>query len=111
RGVTFGTMLHDEAFRFNRLGTYVERADNLVRILDVDFNGLVQRTADEATGDYYQWTALLRSVSALEAYRKVYRHQIVPDRIAQLLPTPRTRCYHEISAPCCQTRADPAKSC
>lgn len=85
RGVTFGTMLHDEAFRFNRLGTYVERADNLVRILDVDFNGLVQRTADEATGDYYQWTALLRSVSALEAYRKVYRHQILPDRIAQLL--------------------------
>jgi len=101
RGVTFGTMLHDEAFRFNRLGTFVERADNTARILDVCYNAVLER--EEGThGDYYQWTALLRSVSALEAYRKVYRHHIQPDRVAQLmlldrqLPRALMYCIHEV---------------
>ena len=101
RGVTFGTMLHDEAFRFNRLGTFVERADNTTRILDINFKSLVLQTGD-AGGDYYQWAALLRSVSALEAYRKVYRHNIEPDKVAQLLlldphlPRSLMYCVHEV---------------
>jgi uncharacterized alpha-E superfamily protein len=35
--------------------------------------------------DYYQWSAVLRSVSAFEAYRKVYRDVITPVRVAELL--------------------------
>lgn len=105
RGVTFGTMLHDEAFRFNRLGTFVERADNTARILDVSYNALIGGDDDghgHGHGDYYQWTALLRSVSALEAYRKVYRHHIEPARVAQLLlldrqlPRSLMYCTHEV---------------
>jgi uncharacterized alpha-E superfamily protein len=44
-------------------------------------------TANDVGGaaDYYQWSALLRSVSAFESYRKVYRDQITPKRVAELL--------------------------
>ena len=43
RGVVFGTMLHDDAFRFIRLGTFIERADNTARILDIKYHVLLPR--------------------------------------------------------------------
>lgn len=86
RGVMQGTMLADEALEFTWLGTYLERADNTARILDARFLLLAEDAAraDEA-GDYYEWSALLRSVSAFEIYRKVYRDLITPRRVAELL--------------------------
>ncbi len=83
RGVTVGTMLQDEAFHFIRLGTFLERADNTARLLDVKFDELAPQTS--ADGEYYEWSALLRSVSAFEIYRKVYRDMITPQRVAELL--------------------------
>ena len=90
RGVTLGTMLQDEAFHFLRLGTFLERADNTARLLDVkfhavqrDFHGVVSGREPEA--DFYHWSAILRSVSAFEVYRKVYRDVITPERVADLL--------------------------
>lgn len=86
RGVTVGTMLRDEAFHFTRLGTYIERADNTLRILDVKYHLLLGAHAPNDTAvDYYQWSALLHSVSAFEIYRRVYRDQITPTRVAELL--------------------------
>ncbi|HYB50122.1 MAG TPA: alpha-E domain-containing protein [Burkholderiaceae bacterium] len=94
RGVTIGTMLMDEAFYFTRLGTFLERADNTARILDVKFHelgdGQVQRSGTEPDGsppylEYYYWAAVLRSVSAFEIYRRVYRDAITPLRVAELL--------------------------
>ena len=87
RGVTIGTMLQDEALRFIRLGTFLERADNTARILEVKYLNLLPGTDEDATqaNDYYQWSALLQSVSAFEVYRKVYRDQITPLRVAELL--------------------------
>ena len=41
RGVTFGTMLRDEAYHFIRLGTHMERADNTARILDTKYHILL----------------------------------------------------------------------
>ena len=90
RGVTLGTMLQDEAFHFLRLGTFLERADNTARLLDVkfhavqsDFHGVI--TGREPEADFYHWSAILRSVSAFEVYRKVYRDVITPERVADLL--------------------------
>ncbi|MDY0012462.1 MAG: alpha-E domain-containing protein [Rhodocyclaceae bacterium] len=103
RGVTIGTMLQDEAWRFTRIGTFLERADNTTRILDVKYQMLLP--AGEVEGgaaDYYQWSALLRSVSAFEVYRKVYRDLITPSRVAELLllradmPRSLARCMHEV---------------
>ena len=78
--------MRGEAFNFSRLGTFLERADNPARILDVKYH-VILPSVDEVGGalDYYQWAALLRSVSSLETYRALYRDQIFPIKVAQLL--------------------------
>lgn len=90
RGVTVGTMLQDEALYFMRLGTFLERADNTARLVDVkfhavqsDFYGAASEKDQEY--DFYHWSAILRSVSAFEIYRRVYRNVIKPERVAELL--------------------------
>ncbi|AYH42473.1 alpha-E domain-containing protein [Azoarcus sp. DN11] len=90
RGAMFGTMLRDEAFQFIHLGALLERADNTARILDVKYHSLAGVHHGEAddlgeASDFYHWGALLRSVSAFEVYRKVYRDVITPERVAELL--------------------------
>ena len=84
RGTTLGTLLQDEAFHFIRLGTLLERADNTARILDVKYH-VLRPQGDEGATDFYQWGALLRSVSAFEVYRKAYRDVISLERVAELL--------------------------
>jgi len=86
RGVTLGTMLQGDGFRFLRLGGFIERADNTARILDVKYHVLLPAPSDVGgVVDYYQWGALLRSVSAFSAYRKAYHGAITPSSIAELL--------------------------
>jgi uncharacterized alpha-E superfamily protein len=86
RGVTFGTMLRDEAYHFIRLGTHMERADNTARILDTKYHILLPSAADVGGAvDYYQWASLLQSLSGFESYRKIYSDVIAPRRIAELL--------------------------
>jgi uncharacterized alpha-E superfamily protein len=86
RGVTVGTALRDQAFHFNRLGTFLERADNTARILDVKYHVLLPSVEDVGGAvDYYQWAAVLQSVSGFEAYRKVYRDVITPLKVAELM--------------------------
>ncbi|MBV8030063.1 MAG: alpha-E domain-containing protein [Betaproteobacteria bacterium] len=86
RGVTYGTIVRGEAFNFSRLGTFLERADNTARILDVKYHILLPSVKDVGGAlDYYQWAALLRSVSAFETYRQLYRDLIFPIRVAELL--------------------------
>jgi uncharacterized alpha-E superfamily protein len=86
RGVTVGTMLRDEALFFIRMGTFLERADNTARLLDVKFYALPDtEDGDFGPRDFYHWTALLRSVSGFEVYRKTYRDVITPERVAELL--------------------------
>ncbi|MCF8162525.1 MAG: alpha-E domain-containing protein [Sulfuritalea sp.] len=85
RGVTIGTMLKDESFYFIRLGTFLERADNTARLLDVKFHGKDHELLGATDRDFYHWAAVLRSVSAFETYRKAYRDVITPERVAELL--------------------------
>ena len=97
RGVTVGTMLMDEALHFIRIGTFLERADNTARLLDVKYHALTAAETSAAGGgpgagtretqevDFYHWSAILRSVSGFEIYRKVYRNVIRPERVAELL--------------------------
>lgn len=92
RGVTSGTMLQDEAFHFLRIGTFLERADNTARLIDVKFHARQSDFYGSAGGngrvqehDFYHWSGVLRSVSGFEVYRKVYRDVITPERVAGLL--------------------------
>jgi len=104
RGVTVGTMLRDDGYMFVRLGTFIERADNTARLLDAKYHLLMaQNPGAGATVDYYEWSSLLRSVSAFEAYQKVYRDTIEPSKVAELLvlrhdmPRSLHACYSEMT--------------
>ena len=85
-GATSRTMLRNDGYCFLRLGAAVERADNTARLLDVKYHLLLPE--GERVGgqlDYFQWTTLLREVSALTAYRWVYRDNVKPWLVADLL--------------------------
>jgi len=85
-GSAYRTMLRNDAYWFSRLGLHLERADNTARILDVKYHVLLPE--EEHVGgplDFYQWTSILRSVSALTAYHWVYRETLKPWLIADLL--------------------------
>ena len=84
RGVTFATIQRDQPYHFIRLGTYLERADNTARILSVKTQ-VEQAESIDLVDDYYRLGAVLRSVSALEAYRDTYRDAIDADRVSELL--------------------------
>jgi len=102
-GSAYRTMLRNDAYWFSRLGLHLERADNTARILDVKYHMLLPES--EHVGgplDYYQWTSILRSVSALTAYHWVYRETLKPWLIADLLilnnslPRSLASCYENL---------------
>ncbi len=105
-GAAQDTMLRDEAWRFVHLGTMLERADNTARLLDVKHHLLTPAAGGPAEGgavDYVRWQAILRSVSALRAYQRVYRDRLDPRRIAELmilrpeLPRSLAFCFGEVA--------------
>lgn len=104
RGVHIGTMMRDEVYHFIALGTFVERADNIARLLDVKFLAAKEHTGDTLAHveEFYFWAAILRSLSAFENYRKVYRNVITPERVAELLilrwqnPRSLTACLEQV---------------
>jgi uncharacterized alpha-E superfamily protein len=102
RGVTVGTMLRDEAFHFTRIGTFLERADSTARILTAHQSDLKPGADAGAVPDPFEWSVLLRALSAFEVYRRVYRDVITPVKVAQLLilrddmPRSMLRCCKEL---------------
>jgi uncharacterized alpha-E superfamily protein len=104
RGITNSTMLRDESYAFLELGLSIERSDNTARLLDSKYHILLP--SDEGVGgsvDYYQWGALLRSVSAFRAYHKIYSDVVRPYRVAELLllrrdmPRSLISCFEQIT--------------
>src|SRR5690606_11357739 len=70
RGATYGSMLRNEIYSFARAGTFIERADNTARILDVKYYLLLPSLAYVGTPlDTTQWDNVLRSLSGERAYR------------------------------------------
>jgi uncharacterized alpha-E superfamily protein len=103
RGALLNTILRNDTFYFTQLGTFLERADNTARILDVKYYVLLPH--NEMVGgniDTVQWAAILRSVSAHRSYRWVYRDSYKPWQIADYLilnrqmPRSLRSCYEEI---------------
>jgi uncharacterized alpha-E superfamily protein len=103
-GSAYRTMLRNDAYAFARLGLFLERADNTARILDVKYHVLLPPS--ESVGgslDYFQWTAILRAVSALTAYHWVYKESLKPWLVADLLtlntqmPRSLASCYENLS--------------
>src|SRR5215831_14951533 len=121
-GITNATMSHNEGWQFCRLGRLIERADKTSRILDAKYFLLLPSI--EAVGTPYDdimWSAVLRSTSAFEMYRKRFQ-QISPDRIVEFLALDREfpraihycivnaeRCLHAISGTPDRTFANAAE--
>lgn len=85
RGAVYGTMLRTDAFHFLRLGTFIERADNTARILDIRYRMADKSAEEQITQAFFEWTALLHSLAAFEAYQTLYGNNIDPLNVAELL--------------------------
>lgn len=103
RGAFHGTMLRNEIFNFSRIGTFIERADNTARILDVKYYVLLPAiSAVGSSIDNVQWESILRSVSAHRSYGWVYDAELRPANIADFLiangrmPRSLAYCYEKI---------------
>lgn len=82
-GIADSTMSHNEGWQFMRLGSYMERAVNLISILNTHYE--VYAGDDSIVEDYLDWVALLRCCTAFEAYCHVYTADLQPSRIAEFL--------------------------
>nr|WP_152045860.1 alpha-E domain-containing protein [Aureimonas psammosilenae] len=86
RGAFYGTMLRNETFDFCNLGTFIERADNTARILDVKYWLLLpEHSSVGSSFDNLQWGSILRSVSAHRSYTWVYNAEYRPIDIIDFL--------------------------
>jgi uncharacterized alpha-E superfamily protein len=84
-GLTSGSMMRGEAFGFYLLGFFLERADMTCRLLDVKYHLLLPDLSLVGSPlDYYQWAALLRSLSGFEAYRRKH-HLLRPIDVGQFV--------------------------
>ena len=86
RGAILGTMLRNDMFDFIRIGTFIERADNTGRILDVKYYVLLPTAFSVGSSlDNIQWESILRSVGAGGGYRMTHGQQTSPSDIAEFL--------------------------
>jgi uncharacterized alpha-E superfamily protein len=96
RGVHVVAMLRDEAYHFMRIGSFLERADGTLRLLDA------RSSSEHGASDPHEWTVLLRTLSAFEAYRKLFRGAVTPQRVAEMfilrpdVPRSLRRCMVEV---------------
>jgi len=103
RGAFHGSMLRNELYNFSRIGTFIERADNTARILDVKYYVLLPAVSHVGSSlDNAQWESILRSVSAHRSYSWVYDAEYRPSNIADFLilngqmPRSLAYCYEKI---------------
>lgn len=86
RGATVGTMLRNDIYNFARVGTFIERADNISRILDVKYYVLLPSVSLVGSAlDNVQWESILRSASAERAFRWLHGGEAHASTIADFL--------------------------
>lgn len=86
-GIINATMVHDESWWFVQIGQFIERADKTSRILDVRHQSLPERgvPVNVSQTDALEWSAVLRSCSAWDAYKSVYGADVHPRHVAEFL--------------------------
>ena len=86
-GIINATMVHDEGWWFVQVGQFVERADKTTRILDVRYQSLPERGLPPIVNqtDTLEWSAVLRSCSAWDAYKSIYGADVHPRLVAEFL--------------------------
>jgi uncharacterized alpha-E superfamily protein len=85
-GLTTATMMRGEAYAFYQLGGCVERADMTTRTLDVKYHIILPDASLVGSAlDYYQWAALLKSLSGFEAFRRTYHTGFQPMAVVEFV--------------------------
>ncbi|OBY25588.1 alpha-E domain-containing protein [Leisingera sp. JC1] len=86
RGANLGSMMRTDIYDFLRMGTFIERADNMGRILDVKYYVLLPTAFSVGSSlDNVQWEIILRSVGAGGGYRMTRGQKTGPAEIAEFL--------------------------
>lgn len=84
-GISDSTMSRNEGWHFSRLGKMIERADKTSRIIDIKYFHLLPSVKFVGSAyDILQWSAILKSASGLEMFKKKYKI-IKPDKIIEFL--------------------------
>ncbi|PLL11049.1 hypothetical protein C0V75_17285 [Tabrizicola sp. TH137] len=104
RGAIEATLLRNDGWDFLNLGYHLERADNTARLMDVKYYVLLPKVEFVGSGlDNYQWTTLLRAMSAHRAFHWAYGGEVTAAKIAHFLilnpqcPRSLITCVEEIS--------------
>jgi uncharacterized alpha-E superfamily protein len=86
RGVVLGSMLRDEGYNFMQIGTFLERADGVARLLLVRL-ACETRAAESGplAPGYYPWSMVLRALSAFEIFRRVSRDSVRPRHVVEFV--------------------------
>ena len=86
-GIINATLIHNEGWWFVQAGQFLERADKTTRILDVRHQSLPDRGVPEriSPDEALEWSAVLRSCSAWDAYKSLYAADVHPRRVAEFL--------------------------
>lgn len=86
RGAIDATLLRDDGFNFLNIGYYLERGDSTARLMDVKYYVLLPRVDFVGSGlDNYQWSTLLRAMSAQRAFHWAYGGEVTAAKIADFL--------------------------
>lgn len=86
-GVIYATVSHNEGWHFMQLGKFIERADKITRILDVRHAAFPPRGVPEEVSqrEVLEWSAVLRSCTAWDAYKAIHGSEIHPRLVAEFL--------------------------
>jgi uncharacterized alpha-E superfamily protein len=86
-GISNSTLTRNEGWWFIQVGKFIERADKTSRILDVRFQSLPERGAPGtiSQAEAVEWSAILHSCSAWDAYKAAYGADVHPRHVAELL--------------------------
>jgi uncharacterized alpha-E superfamily protein len=86
-GMTYATLIHNEGWRFTQVGKFIERADKTSRILDLRYEALPEKGVPQTVSetDALEWSAILRSCSAWDAYKTIHGAEVSPRLVAEFL--------------------------
>ncbi|TRO66338.1 alpha-E domain-containing protein [Christiangramia sabulilitoris] len=75
RGKIRGTLLHDEVYAIIMLGVNIERATQIIRIINAKFKDAViaQGSYGDTLKNSYEWTTLLKCAESYDMMRRFYR--------------------------------------
>ncbi len=85
RALAHSTMQHGEGWRFLELGRYIERANLISRLIEINFADTLEEPSTTFSSQYFDWIVLLKQCAAFEAYCKVYTARFEPAKIAEFL--------------------------